>query len=120
MYIASLFTGAGINLLLNLLLIPKYESVGAAIGTLAAEIAVCVVQATFVFNEANIGENIINSLPFVIAGLLMYITFHDYTVKSVSNEIIALMIKIVISGSFYIIVLGAILGGKRIFKNMTA
>lgn len=113
LFVGSLFVGAGINFIVNLLCIPHYASIGAAMGTLAAEIAVFVVQAICVFKEANIGRNILNSIPFIIAGVLMFILFSQFT-PNVSNGIIALIFKIFICGSFYLIVLACILGFKRI------
>lgn len=40
----SYLTGAVVNLILNTVLIPRYAAVGAAVGTLAAELAVLIVQ----------------------------------------------------------------------------
>ena len=39
-YIKSTFAGAAINLVLNAIFIPKYQAVGAAIGTIAAQLTV--------------------------------------------------------------------------------
>lgn len=111
-YIISLFTGAGVNLVLNLLLIPRLASIGAAIGTLAAEMVVCVVQAAFVFKEANIGKNIIDSFPFVAAGVVMLLLCRNYT-PSIENDILMLVVKIVISAITYLCSLGIILTAKR-------
>ena len=65
LFIISLFSGAAVNVFLNATLIPAFASVGAAIGTLAAEIVVCVIQVAYVYKEANIARNIINAIPFV-------------------------------------------------------
>jgi O-antigen/teichoic acid export membrane protein len=112
LYIISLFLGAATNVVLNLLLIPPLASVGAAIGTLAAEIVVCVVQAACVFKEANIGRNIVGSVPFVVSGILMFIVFNGYR-PHISNEILALLVKIIASGMFYMTVLGIIIFARR-------
>ncbi len=115
LFIKSLFSGAMVNLLLNSILIPEYASVGAAIGTLAAEIVVCVVQVAAVFKEANMGRNIINSIPFIVSGLLMFVLFRKYT-PNVSNAILALVLKVAICGGFYVSTLGIMLLVK---KNVT-
>ncbi|WP_022774956.1 flippase [Butyrivibrio sp. AE2015] len=112
LFITSLFLGAAVNVLLNLMLIPQYASLGASIGTLTAEIVVCVVQAAFVYKEANIGRNIVNSLPFIISGILMFVVFRGYR-PPIQNDIIALLVKIIISGSFYMAVLGIIILAKK-------
>ncbi len=118
LYIISLFTGAVVNLFFNLLLIPRYASVGAAIGTLAAEIIVCVVQAACVYKEADIGKNIVNSIPFIISGIVMFAVFHNYT-PPISNPIIALLVKIIISGALYLTFLGGFVIIKRTLVRKT-
>ena len=112
LYVLSLFIGAIVNVVLNLLMIPYYASIGAAIGTLAAEVVVCVVQSVCVFKEANIGRNIINSLPFVIAGIIMFVACRNF-VPPIGNAIVALLIKIIISGMLYLAVLGVFILIKR-------
>ncbi|RKM53805.1 flippase [Butyrivibrio sp. X503] len=112
-YVFSLIMGATLNLILNLILIPKYASVGASIGTFVAYATVCIVQAVCVFKEANIGRNILNSLPFVIAGVLMFVLLWQYTPK-VSNEILALMVKIVMGGVVYLGSLAVFMGVSRL------
>lgn len=72
-YIISLFAGAIINLIINMLLVVKYQAVGVAIGTLAAEITVCVVQTMFVRKDINIPRNIQNCAVYIIAGISMYL-----------------------------------------------
>lgn len=118
LFVASLFSGAAVNLVLNVLLIPKYASIGAAIGTLVAEIVVCVVQSISVFKEANIGRNIINSIPFILSGIAMYVTFQGYT-PSISSQLMALFVKILISGVFYLAVLGILLFIKNLIRRKT-
>jgi O-antigen/teichoic acid export membrane protein len=115
-YIVSLFTGAGVNLTLNIILIPHMASVGAAIGTLTAEIVVCIIQAAYVFEEARIGKNIINAIPYVISGIMMFFALYNYVVP-VENTIVALLLKIVMGGVLYLFVLGVLLGIKRIILN---
>ena len=116
LFVSSLFAGAAVNVTLNFLLIPRLASIGAAIGTLAAEIVVCVVQSACVFKEANIGRNIINSLPFLFAGIVMFVAFHNYSL-SIHNSIVALLVKIVISGLLYLSVLGVIIMAKRVLTQ---
>ena len=111
-YVFSLIMGATLNLILNLILIPKYASVGASIGTFVAYATVCIVQVVCVFKEANIGRNILNSLPFVIAGVLMFVLFWQFT-PDVPNSIIALLLKVFIGGGFYLTALACMLGFKK-------
>lgn len=115
--VGSLFGGAAVNLLLNVLLIPRYASVGASVGTLFAEVIVCVIQSVFVFEEANIGENIVNSIPFICAGMAMFFAFSRYT-PGVDSAWIALFIKIIICALFYLAVLAVLIGVTRLIKHI--
>ncbi|MBQ9588586.1 MAG: flippase [Butyrivibrio sp.] len=120
-YTISLLIGAVMNLGLNLLLIPRMAAVGASIGTLVTEITVCVIQAVSVLKEGNIIKNSIRSLPFIFAGCLMYLVFENYKITITDNLVVALLLKIVLSGSFYCIVLGVFLVmwwlfGKSIYR----
>ena len=113
LFVTSLFSGAAVNLVLNMLLIPKYASIGASIGTLSAEIVVCLIQSIAVFHEANIGKNITNSVPFLISGIAMFGFFYNYK-PAIENGIVSLLVKIVICGLCYIFSLGVLLGIKRL------
>ncbi len=103
-FIISLFLGAAINLLFNSILIPLYASVGAAVGTLAAEITVWAVQTASVYKAAAIGKNIRNSIPFIVSGIVMYFGCHNY-VPRMGQSVIGLFEKIIISGCVYMICL---------------
>lgn len=72
-YTYAIVAGACVNLLINWLLIPKYQSYGVCIGTVVAEITVCLVQFKFARKQFNYKKYIINSLWFFIPGILMYL-----------------------------------------------
>ena len=112
-YICSLFCGAMVNVLLNIFLIPKFASIGAAIGTVAAYVMVCIIQATCVFKEADIGINLINSLPFIFAGIVMFAAFHNYA-PPMQSAFAILFVKIIISGLLYMAVLGGMIIAKKV------
>lgn len=115
-YIISLFSGAIVNLVINLIMIPKYESVGAAIGTLIAEMCVCIIQTIYVFKEINIKYNIFNSIPYIVSGILMYLIFRGYT-PMIDNAIIALTLKVIISAAFYLFILALMRFGLSYIKK---
>ena len=115
-YVFSLVFGAAINLIMNLILIPRYDSVGAAIGTFSAYATVCVVQAICVFKEANIGRKVVNSIPFVISGIAMFLLLWSYT-PNVSNDVLALFVKIIIGAGCYLGILGIVLGLYDIYRR---
>ena len=71
-YIWSVCLGAIINLLLNALLIPSLQSIGACIGTIAAEFIVMAYQAFAVRRELPIHQYIKQSLPFLAKAIIMF------------------------------------------------
>lgn len=71
-YIISVTFGALINLLLNLILIPIYGATGAVIGTLVAEIIVCIYQIYRIRDILNFKQLFIMLLPFLICGILEF------------------------------------------------
>ena len=70
-FIISVIMGAGINLIINTLLISKFGSIGAAIGTLIAEATVCIVQ------ELPMKKYIFYSFKYVLSGFIMFIIVHN-------------------------------------------
>lgn len=68
----SVFIGAIVNFLSNSLLIKNYYSIGAAIGTLLAEIAVCVYISYKIRNDLDISYMVWISVPFIISGIIMF------------------------------------------------
>ena len=66
----SEIAGAIVDLLINLILIPKYASAGAAIGTLVAEAVVWIVQYAMLRDTVKEAYRQIQYLPILIACLL--------------------------------------------------
>lgn len=70
-YIISILIGAGLNVIANLLLIPKFEAKGAVIGTIIAEVSVCIFQTMAVRKELPIKIYIKQSLFYFLLGIGM-------------------------------------------------
>ena len=70
-YTASLLVGAGFNVIANLLLIPRFASMGAAIATVISEAAVLVVQSWQVRKDLDLRLYLVRAIPFVVIGLVM-------------------------------------------------
>lgn len=73
-YIVSVFLGAVVNLLINIILIPKYQAIGAAIGTCFAEMTVMMYQTYVVRKELEIRRYLRYLISFLVKGLVMFIT----------------------------------------------
>lgn len=70
-YIASVICGAVVNLIINALLIPDMGAKGATIGTVAAEVMVCLVQCYAVRKQLPLLSYLKSFMFFVLAGGLM-------------------------------------------------
>ena len=92
-YTYAIIIGAAINLIINWLLIPKFQAYGVAIGTVVAEITACVVQFFFANKEFEYKKNIVNSLWFLVPGLIMYFAV-DWIGKILGIHIYTLLIQV--------------------------
>lgn len=108
-YVLSLTSGAIVNLILNALLIPRINGVGAIIGTLAAEFAVCFIQFFCCRKEIDIKNYMINGFSFCMIGAIMFVVIEmlshvsDYAVITMMVQIICGAIIYVMFGGFYMI-----------------
>ncbi|MBQ9664485.1 MAG: flippase [Oscillospiraceae bacterium] len=117
-YTIALFTGAAVNLLFNSLLIPRIASIGAAWGTLFAEISVTIVITVIMSRKVDVWRYYKSALPFIISGLIMFFTCRriDLQIGIISG----LLIKIIISAVVYLISLVVLLtmGGNWFGFNL--
>ena len=113
-YIISILTGALINLIANSLLIPKYYSVGASIGTLLAEFAVCFVQIIFVWKYIPIKKLLSISFINILLAFIMSIVVQSIHINLLNNTIL-LLVKILIGVALAMPI--AFIIYKKIFKG---
>lgn len=105
-YIISVFAGAVVNLIINAILIPCYGAVGAAVGTIAAEVTVCVIQTVMVRRELPILTYLKYAMAFFVIGLIMYIVVIGVGTIEI-NIVIKLLLQIA-TGAVVYVVLSAI------------
>lgn len=84
-FIISVVAGASVNLTANLLLIPYYETIGAAIGTIMAEFTVMIIQIIAVRKELNNKLHAKIFFIFFIKGLIMYIVVIPFRYLNLSS-----------------------------------
>lgn len=104
-YVFSVSAGALVNIILNLLLIPKYNAMGAVIGTLFAEITVMGYQIFKVRYDLNIKKYFICNYKYVFVGALMLFMIKVSNVF-LSESGLILVIDCCVGGLIYI--LGAV------------
>lgn len=83
-YIISVSLGAISNLIMNLIFIPKFGSMGACIGTIVAEAVVMIYQSIAVKNDLPIGKYIVNILPFLWKATVMLICIYPLNYTPIS------------------------------------
>ncbi len=69
----SVIAGAIINFLINILLIGRYASVGAATGTVIAEVCVTAIQFVYIKTEFKIIDILKLSVKYCISAVIMFI-----------------------------------------------
>ena len=72
-YIISVFLGAAVNLIVNMICIPHIQAKGAVIGTLVAEFVVCMYQTYAVSHILPIKTYLLDNWPFLACGFIMFI-----------------------------------------------
>lgn len=101
-YVVSLTTGAIVNLVLNALLIPRINGIGAIIGTLAAEFSVCFIQFFWCRKDVDIKEYLTDGVSFCIIGAIMFLAVEALSQVS-SSAPITLSIQITCGAVIYIL-----------------
>jgi O-antigen/teichoic acid export membrane protein len=101
-YTSSLYVGAIVNLIINLLLIKPYGAIGAAIGTLCAEVSVMVVQIFFVRKEINILKVIPKTIYFLIAGVSMFFVVRLIG-ESMGASIMTTVVQVLVGSLVYLV-----------------
>lgn len=97
--------GAVINLCLNLLLIPRYESYGATIASVIAEIVIAIIYVQMSSGYMTWGKLWEFSWKRIIAGTLMYLVIIVIGQNILVNEIITVIIQVVLGLVIYCLLL---------------
>ena len=99
-YIFSVGLGAIVNLIMNIIFIPKFQSIGACFGTIAAEFTVMLYQIISVKNKLNIKSYCKDILVFLIKSLIMFLLI--FIIRFIiSDKFIRLIIQVIIGCCIY-------------------
>lgn len=102
-YLISSFLGALINLIINVILIPNLQSIGACIATIIAELVVMLYQVIYVRKELPIKEYIIKAFKFLIKSIIMFTIIYLFDFMYINDKIILISIQIIIGGLIYLL-----------------
>lgn len=102
-YTGSVFLGAVINILLNLILIPNYSVIGAAIGATVAEFSVTTYQLIFIRKLVPVGSLFHDMWKYLLSSMIMLLV-----VKMIGHYIMGvkgLLIMTISGGLTYLILI---------------
>lgn len=106
-YIISVILGAAVNLVVNAMLIPSLDAMGAVIGTICAEGSVCLCQTLMVRKELEAGRYLKDSFPMIIIGAAMWVLVN--LIGHFISGPVALVLEIAAGGIFVILAAGGYL-----------
>lgn len=112
----GVITGAVVNLTLNLLLIPRFQSIGAVIATLVAEISICAVY-TYMSSEYVPVKLFFKYLPKQILGASVMYGIIRFIGNGYSGSSLITCLQVVCGGASYFIIL--LLMNETFTKSMT-
>lgn len=101
-FLVSLTSGAIVNLIINYLLIPKYQGVGAVIGTIAAELSVAFIQFFMLRHEISLKRYLTNGISFCLIGAVMYVAVRLLSGINAS-AIITMGVQVVCGAIIYVV-----------------
>lgn len=101
-YVVTTIIGAVLNFILNLIFIPMYGSVGACIGTIAAELFLCVSQSFCLRKIFPYSRYFVLLFKELVKALIIYIIAYFITI-SISNIYIKLVLQVIIYSIMFVI-----------------
>lgn len=120
-YITSVCIGAVINLIINILLIPRLKSIGACIGTILAEFTVMFYQTISVRRELNISKYLKETVPFILKTMVMAVIIYPLNLINM-NKLLILSIQVIIGASIYSLLnikyINSLINLKKIIKKL--
>lgn len=100
-YTLSLYAGAVVNLIINLILIKPYGSLGAAIGTLGAELAVFLTQLFYIRKEIRFNKVVSKMLYYLISGSIM-LAIVRFIGHLLGSSILTTVVQVAVGSVVYI------------------
>lgn len=95
----SLILGAFVNIISNLFLIPRYAAAGAAIGTIAAEFTVCMVQFYFMAQQYAVLRYFKSIASYMVKGIIMFLLL--LFVPFVHDRFLTILLQVIIGMGIY-------------------
>lgn len=105
-YTFTVSAGAGINLIMNIILIPLIYSYGAALATVLAEFLILVLQCILIRKEMSVWRMTKSVLVYLFCGAIMFgVVYSLYYTILTAPKIINSVILVVIGAAVYFVLL---------------
>lgn len=105
-YVISGFMGAAVNICINLILIPIWGSIGAAVGTLFTETTVAAYQLVMGRKYIHLMKYARVIAAIIISGIIMFCSLY-FVEFTLASTLVTLIVKILLG----VVVYGVCLGG---------
>lgn len=99
-FIISVSLGALVNIVFNLLLIPKYQALGAVIGTILAEFSVMIYQIMDVRKELPVFKYLKDNFKYFVLGIIMFFAV-SVLHNLIENDALLVTIQVIIGVLIY-------------------
>lgn len=100
-YVRSTWLGAGVNLAANLLLIPRFQALGAALGTVCAEFAVAFYQSWVVRRQLPVGRFLLHTVYYLLPSAVMVAVIRRLSVCGFASGFALVGAEILAGGAVY-------------------
>lgn len=105
---SSVMVGAVVNIVVNYMLIPHIQALGAVIGTILAEASVCMIQIAFSVKEVPVSKYLKEVIVPIVVGLIMYLVVAKIGFILGPN-IATLIIQVLVGIVIYLVLMGTYL-----------
>ena len=99
-YVFAVCIGAVVNFMVNYICISRFNAFGAVIGTICAEVIVCLVQLVAVQKKIPIWKYIAQSVPYILIGIFMTVVVRAIG-NSMGVRVVSLVAQVIIGGIVY-------------------
>ena len=99
-YVVSVIAGAVVNVILNAILITRYDAMGAVIATIFAEYTVMLIQTFKTRKELEFGNYLKKGWIYVVFGIIMYIAV-SFIGNGRKASVLLLLIELAAGGVVY-------------------
>lgn len=116
-YAVTTMMGAVVNLIINILLIPHFQAIGACIGTIVSEVVVLGYMAYVLRNKLPLAKYANITIMYVLKGLVMFLLIIPVSWLEV-NDYLKLGLEVVVGATIYLLlntstIKAIILNGKE-------